>query len=744
MRTYLLFFVVAFSLSFFSVSAQTSPPGKANSSEEVASEVEKAIKALGSGKSKARKNAYKKLLKLGDAAVPALEKLAKSDDPELKVQASELLLTITTGLGADASDELKEDIETYGTVDRFEKLAMLKKFIKDDKDDGPKLALGLIAYENDPKVAEYLSKELYGTMVRAAQIAISKGDQAFAERALLTLMKSKQSDAARHYAAIKLVEGTLDEVIPEVFKTIDSPVQRMLLERAQGDRKKVVKYLDEEDLNSYVRKQLCVELGEWDRLAEVYEELAGPSADIEVLAYLSGAYRLSGNKTAYDKQIKAIEAYGLREEDEIWFAAEALLLNDEFDRAIAMLAKKDEPSSAVLAYQLSDYDIVVDVAKSVLSELEDGELPNGPQEQMKYYLDRVRGNWQPEKPEKTEDGEPMVMPTEENPFQIDKATYNRMPKENQLAFDINRAFFEGKYEKVTKLAKPAMKEYPNAYLTLYLWGWAEEKLGEKEAGAEKMRQAELAPMAVSSMRLQLIRTLKIQKAEQEKIDRQIDLILRTDLPDSEQVADVLRDYAAPAAMEAGKFREAEEMLERSRLQLMRKRSNLYNPAQYLTLTFNVWDAKVRQLLADDKEEEAIAMLPAMVKLLPNFGEDMVRALWEDHRGFCDAYFDATHEHLIPLLKTYPNSGELYNKVAWQIALSQRRMKLGRKLAKKACTLIPNYAPPMDTLAETLFQLGEVEKALRWEKKALKLMPEESFFKRQIERFKKGDTKSFPK
>ena len=41
---------------------------------------------------------------------------------------------------------------------------------------------------------------------------------------------------------------------------------------------------------------------------------------------------------------------------------------------------------------------------------------------------------------------------------------------------------------------------------------------------------------------------------------------------------------------------------------------------------------------------------------------------------------------------------------------------------------------MDTLAESYFALGEFEKAVEWEQKALDLDPENVFFNEQLDKF----------
>ena len=59
-------------------------------------------------------------------------------------------------------------------------------------------------------------------------------------------------------------------------------------------------------------------------------------------------------------------------------------------------------------------------------------------------------------------------------------------------------------------------------------------------------------------------------------------------------------------------------------------------------------------------------------------------------------------------------------------------------ARRAVALEPEDSNILDTLAEVYFRLGQVEKAIEVESRALELSPEDNYLKEQLARFREEE------
>lgn len=85
----------------------------------------------------------------------------------------------------------------------------------------------------------------------------------------------------------------------------------------------------------------------------------------------------------------------------------------------------------------------------------------------------------------------------------------------------------------------------------------------------------------------------------------------------------------------------------------------------------------------------------------------------------------------------PDDPDLLNEVAWFMVLRDISLKQARVLIDKALEIKPEDANILDTAALIYFKLGYKKKAVELEEKALKLDPENKYFKEMLEKFKKG-------
>jgi len=87
------------------------------------------------------------------------------------------------------------------------------------------------------------------------------------------------------------------------------------------------------------------------------------------------------------------------------------------------------------------------------------------------------------------------------------------------------------------------------------------------------------------------------------------------------------------------------------------------------------------------------------------------------------------------LQSTLTSAEVFNELAWHLALRKKYPEETLRAAQRAHEMAPEDPNILDTLAEAWFAAGDPGTAVGWEEQALRLAPENEFFKRQLERFR---------
>lgn len=100
----------------------------------------------------------------------------------------------------------------------------------------------------------------------------------------------------------------------------------------------------------------------------------------------------------------------------------------------------------------------------------------------------------------------------------------------------------------------------------------------------------------------------------------------------------------------------------------------------------------------------------------------------------ESYLARAYDLLMKALKSGVESPEVFNSLAWEFALRKKYPKETVLAANMAHELSPDDPNIMDTVAEAYFAAGDKSKAVYWEKEALKLDPENEFFKGQLKKF----------
>ncbi len=100
------------------------------------------------------------------------------------------------------------------------------------------------------------------------------------------------------------------------------------------------------------------------------------------------------------------------------------------------------------------------------------------------------------------------------------------------------------------------------------------------------------------------------------------------------------------------------------------------------------------------------------------------------------FLDRAHALLVKALNSNMDNAEVYNSLAWEFALRKVYPEEVITAAERAHKLDPDDPNIMDTLAEAYYAAGDYKKAIHWERSALKIEPNNKFFQKQLERFKK--------
>lgn len=112
-------------------------------------------------------------------------------------------------------------------------------------------------------------------------------------------------------------------------------------------------------------------------------------------------------------------------------------------------------------------------------------------------------------------------------------------------------------------------------------------------------------------------------------------------------------------------------------------------------------------------------------------------LADEEKDKAEFFLKKTYSLLMIALESDLEDPEAYNSLAWEFAVRKMYPQETLRAAKRAHELAPEEAHIMDTLAEAYYVVGDYEKAVYWEKEALKQAPDEPFYKKQLRKFEEA-------
>jgi tetratricopeptide (TPR) repeat protein len=301
-----------------------------------------------------------------------------------------------------------------------------------------------------------------------------------------------------------------------------------------------------------------------------------------------------------------------------------------------------------------------------------------------------------------------------------------------------------------KRYREAAKQYHSAWehnksqpLGLYLEGRALLQAGDDREGKRLIELAHWVPLGNESVRCNLVEEL----AKRDWLDaarKEADFVLQTGWyrPANWPIGNVL-SFAARLATQEKDYLKAADCYERGLLGCLRTGASFVEPTAYLSVPEAVRVNRARGLLDKGQVDEALKDAKANLEAMPG-NIDLAIALVPDldkvgRKKEADELYRQVRAAYEGLAKDYPTSGYARNSLAWLMALCRRDLDEARKQSEKAVELEPKNAGYIDTLAEVHFRQGNRDKAIDLMKQCLAMEGKNSYFQKQLERFR---TKGF--
>lgn len=302
----------------------------------------------------------------------------------------------------------------------------------------------------------------------------------------------------------------------------------------------------------------------------------------------------------------------------------------------------------------------------------------------------------------------------------------------------------GDWESAAEWFKRAMDDQRYHAAARYLYGKALVKLGRKDEGEGFMLQGSLLPLASHHARCQLLRTLVMYGYHEDAV-AQWDIAHRTGCFETSW---------RPVG-----YRFAQRLLRKEKTPAVRERLLRYmgiheGTKAYGDVSDRLQDAAehrcriAEEALAAGRPEEAVALYDKAGSLSivnVDLYADGVRLLQAaDRAADAERIYRDTVDVLRENSRLFPDCAHCRNVLAWFMARCHRDLDTARQQAETAVRLQPRAAAYVDTLAEIMFHLGNREKAVELQEKAVRYAPNMPDLRERLEAFRKDPVPTGPR
>lgn len=683
-----------------------------------------AVRQLGHARFAEREKATRYLWSQGAKARAALTQAAGSDDPEIAVRATQILEWIASGLMPDMPDNIAQLVHSYRESDENTKYEIVLELLA-DTEYGIAASVALLRSEVDARARKRICARASAKLLHAVRTMLISGAD---DTALELLRIGALADNDVMMRALTLFAFERSSIAEEIqyWKDLpdhDSALHLVLLHlyRAVGNRAAALQHAESSGRKQLL-KAILQEQGAWQRLLEIHDEQPRPD-NVEWLGYRAAYLRLSGHTNELEHAVFDIEALAMNDlNNNGWYAAEALMLNDYHDRAISLLIEARRLGQAAqLLLGLNRYDEIVALADDI------GGLDTNQLTTLSLITNLVSGTAVPA-------SAPSTGPKEE-----------LESKESDLLSEADAKAADRDWPAAAILYANLSKEQPESPLLLFLHGLALSHSGRAAEGKRLMTTASL--LCLNSQNQYVLATELKKRGHVEESTHQWELAFHTSACGSWQWGESLRHFAIPRARRGADHTTAASYAELNRLRCLDTSCGLLDVTGYLAFSSQVAAYRILAELEAGDIDAMITNIHAYQRMFPGDIElpILVRPMLKDigQQALADEVFNTTYQFLDALCRKYPNAGHVRNAIAWLAARCGKQLDGGLEHAQRAVELDPRCAPFIDTLAEIFFQLGRREEALELIRKCVELEPKEPYFRRQLTRIERNDTATAP-
>jgi tetratricopeptide (TPR) repeat protein len=302
------------------------------------------------------------------------------------------------------------------------------------------------------------------------------------------------------------------------------------------------------------------------------------------------------------------------------------------------------------------------------------------------------------------------------------------------------------WERAIESYRQACDKDPKQPLSMWLNGLALTRAGREKEGKKLMDLAHWLPLGDDNVRFFFCKDLLKRPSPESRaaVDREVDLAVRTGVPDSYFTSELLR-LAGNVFAEKKEYLKAAELQERSLLRVLTPVTEFVEPYAYVTVPHYIHALRARGLVAADKMTDARREIEYCQSLLPGNVDLPIQVSREldkhGHKKLADDIFTTSLTVNVNASRDYPKNAGQHNNLAWLCACCRRELDKGLEHALTAVKLAPDNAGYLDTLAEIHFQKGDKAKAIELMKKCLAMEPKRTYYRKQMKRFESGDRES---
>ncbi len=699
--------------------------GYGGADEQQAGSIAQAVKDLGHAEYKVRDQAGMTLWSAGLAAEHALEQVSKSDDPEVALRARDILRKIRDGLIPGMSEQDQELVRFFHQGDVQDKVQIVNELLENNELE-PNIIFNLIRHEKNERTRELLISRLDSAFQQKARDLIKEARFDLAQDYLALCSEGGNTSMMRALALVCMVCDNLDKTIAAIEKRDDtlSWRNRLLtyLYRGRGDLARSTTYAEKAAPRYYMH--ILKEQGRWQDLLELLHEEPDP-VNVEWLGYNAALLRLTGRDHELPAACKALVNHARDIPDDAWFAAEALLINDEPDMALNLLIEAGNDMAAASLISMRQDRVGLE---RMIAEAEKETLDTERKKTLKRIATRLQNV--------TVSGltPPLLAQAQTNHIFSSASDGNVVEVLRQARLDMAAVYAK------------EMDEQPDQPLPRYLRGWLLFHAGQEKEGALLMKQAVLMPLGDEKERYQLAQELA-RRGLDEAAKKQWDLLFLTADFDSWYLGEALQVKAGQVLYDHEDHERSAFFQELRRLQLLERNAGLLKPDGYLVFSWRIAWHRAHHALKQGAIDQALHYADMCLRALPG---DIQVAIWlcpelekRGRKADADKLFSAMLTTKEQTCDYFPKIATYHNDLAWLTARCRRSLDKGREHAQQAVELDPHNAAYIDTLAEVLFQLGKTEVAIKHMRTCIQLEPEIPYFQRQLNRFEAGDPSTDP-